>query len=91
MGVPFRCNRCHAYGHLIPDCTLPFSKSFKSASVPKTKSFWRVKSTEVLSGVKYFSDIDDGLVEGLVGSALVSRVVIQTPILDSLKPKFVFQ
>ena len=24
LGLPFRCNRCHAYGHLIPNCSFPF-------------------------------------------------------------------
>ena len=86
MAIPFRCNRCHSYSHLIPKCTFPFSKSFISRSVPKTKSFWRVKSTEVLPGEKYISVYDEVLVEGLVGSDYVSRVDKQTPILDTLKP-----
>lgn len=23
-GLPFRCRRCHKYGHLVQNCTLPF-------------------------------------------------------------------
>ena len=38
LGIPFHCNRCHAHGHLIPDCSLPFSKAFKFASASKPKS-----------------------------------------------------
>ena len=24
VGVPFRCHRCHTYGHLMAKCSLPF-------------------------------------------------------------------
>jgi hypothetical protein len=30
-GIPFRCHRCHVYGHGVADCTLPFKG--KSASI----------------------------------------------------------
>ena len=59
LGIPFCCNRCHAHGHLIPESTLPFSKSGKSASVPKSKSFWRVKNPEVVSREKDISVPDE--------------------------------
>ena len=26
VGLPFRCNRCHHYGHLLAHCHLPFLK-----------------------------------------------------------------
>ena len=26
VGLPFRCNRCHSYGHLLDQCHLPFVK-----------------------------------------------------------------
>ena len=63
LGIPFRCNRCHAHSHLIPDCTLPFSKSGKSASVPKSKSFLWVKNPEVLSVEKDIYVPDEVVVE----------------------------
>ena len=42
LGVPFRCNRCHVFGHLMAECSLSFSKKPFSDSVHKTKSFWHV-------------------------------------------------
>ena len=36
MGIPFRCFRCHGFGHLAHECSLPFNK------LPSTK-VWRVK------------------------------------------------
>ena len=41
MGIPFRCYRCHVYGHLANDCSLPFIQ--KPVSV---KKIWRVKKSE---------------------------------------------
>ena len=41
MGIPFRCYRCHVYGHLANDCSIPFSKNSFSASVQK---IWRAKN-----------------------------------------------
>ena len=26
LGVSFRCNRCHVFGHLMNECSLPFNK-----------------------------------------------------------------
>ena len=54
MGPPFRCNRCHAYGNLIHDCSLSFNN--KHIYVPKTKSVWRVKNDG-----KYPRDILDSV------------------------------
>jgi hypothetical protein len=28
-GIPFRCHRCHAYGHGVADCKLPFKSKFR--------------------------------------------------------------
>ena len=28
-GVPFRCHRCHAYGHLVDSCPYPYRDSIK--------------------------------------------------------------
>ena len=41
MGIPFRCYRCHVYGHLANECSLPFNQ--KPISVLKN---WRVKKSE---------------------------------------------
>ena len=41
MGIPFRCYRCHVYGHLANECSLPFNQ--KPISV---KNIWRVKKSE---------------------------------------------
>ena len=43
MGLPFRCKRCHAYGHLISTYSLSFKKHFKPVSASRKKSVWRVK------------------------------------------------
>ena len=40
LGVPFRCYRCHVFGHLMNECSLPFNKK-SYVSVRKT---WRVKN-----------------------------------------------
>ena len=35
MGVPFRCYRCHVFGHLMNECLLPFNKKYFSSSAHK--------------------------------------------------------
>ena len=30
-GIPFRCHRCHAYGHGIVDCKLPFKNNTRGS------------------------------------------------------------
>ena len=42
VGLPFRCNRCHKYGHLLAHCHLPFLKS-QLSSLPKSNSVWQIK------------------------------------------------
>ena len=63
LGVPFWCNRCHVYGHLMPDYSLPFSKKPNSGSVDNTKSFWRVKNGGSTPGDKPVIVKNDGLVD----------------------------
>ena len=41
LGVPFRCYRCHGFGHLLNECSLPFNKHFSSGS----HKVWRVKKS----------------------------------------------
>ena len=26
QGIPFKCNQCHSYGHVVVDCTLSFKR-----------------------------------------------------------------
>eukprot|EP01018_Ginkgo_biloba_P022058 Gb_03022 [translate_table: standard] len=40
VGVPFRCNRCHIYGHLVAECSLSFKRRVwvkKSQSSPNVE------------------------------------------------------
>ena len=46
VGLPFRCNRCHCYGHLLAHCHLPFLKK-RLVTTPKSKFVWQVKKSEV--------------------------------------------
>jgi hypothetical protein len=32
-GIPFRCHRCHVYGHGVAECTLPFKGKFRGTLV----------------------------------------------------------
>ena len=36
VGFPFRCNRCHYYGHILEHCLLPFEKK-QTNRLPMTK------------------------------------------------------
>ena len=47
VGLPFQCNRCHCYGHLLAHCHLPFLKK-QFGYVPKLKPVWRAKNSRVL-------------------------------------------
>ena len=41
VGIPFKCNRCHNYGHLVSHCHLSFNRNYRDEIKPKT--VWRVK------------------------------------------------
>ena len=45
MGIPFRCYRCHVYGHLANDCSLPFNNNSSSGSVQK---IWSPKTVGLI-------------------------------------------
>ena len=51
VGIPFKCNRCHSYGHLVSNCHLSLKKNYRDEFKPKF--VWRVKKP-VLS-----TDIDE--------------------------------
>ena len=57
MGLPFRCNRCHAYGHLISACSLSFKKHFNLAS--RKNLVWCVKVAGKKMGVLGSDFIDE--------------------------------
>ena len=40
-GLPFRCFRCHAHGHLANDCSLPFNKNSSTVFVQR---IWKAKN-----------------------------------------------
>ena len=61
LGVPFRCNRCHVFGHLMTECLLPFSKKPYFGSIHTTKLFWRVKNEGQTPWDKLDFDKFDGL------------------------------
>ena len=54
MGVPFRCNRFHVYGHVISNCSLSFSRLHNNTSFSNSKSYWRVKNVGFPVGVNSF-------------------------------------
>ena len=58
MGIPFRCNKCHAYGHLFSDCSLSF-KNKKLVFVPKLKLVWWVKIDGKQLGDSGFVNFDE--------------------------------
>ena len=43
--MPFQCNHCHSYGHLLAHCHLPFLKN-QLSSLPKSKSVWQIKKAD---------------------------------------------
>ena len=67
MGLPFRCNRCHAYGHLIFVCSLSFKKHFKLVSASRQKAVWCVKVVGKKLGVLGRSQVvhEDAVSENL--------------------------
>jgi hypothetical protein len=36
-GVPFRCRRCHQYGHIANECSLSFSREIGGSHIPPWK------------------------------------------------------
>ena len=42
IGIPFKCNHCHSYGHLASQCLLTLKKKFHEE--PKPNLVWRVKN-----------------------------------------------
>ena len=40
MGILFKCNRCHIYGHVVAKCNLPFKKKVWEGNYSKT---WKAK------------------------------------------------
>ena len=63
--IPFKCNRCHDYGHLVSHCHLSLKKNSRDEN--KTKYVWRVKKPVVtfveLSEVRtnFVRPMDEGL------------------------------
>ena len=83
LGVPFRCYRCHVFGHLMNKCSLPFNKK-SSGSAHKTSwvkiSGLNVDDKEALALANDSEDLNltpKTLEENVLGS--------QSPLL-SLKP-----
>ena len=86
LGVPFRCYRCHVFGHLMNECSLPFNKKTFPGS---THKIWLVKNRGQNLGVKTGIDISDDLEDlNLSPKALVEEEVLgsQSDSLMSLKP-----
>ena len=86
LGVPFKCNRCHVFGHLMDECSLPFNKKPYSGSAHK---IWRVKNGGQNSRVKMGFDKSDGLKDlNLSPKAFIDEAVLgsQPVSLMSLKP-----
>ena len=74
LDVPFRCNRCHVFGHLMNECSLLFNKKPLSRSAHK---IWRVKNIGQNLGVKLGFDLSDGLEDlNLSPKALVDEEVL---------------
>eukprot|EP01018_Ginkgo_biloba_P004985 Gb_28741 [translate_table: standard] len=50
MGIPFRCRRCHKYGHLAMDCSLSFSnKVWVKKSEVEGQGFQRDMNDQMMS------------------------------------------
>ena len=41
VAIPFKCNRCHSYGHLVSHCHLSLKNNYHDELKPKF--VWRVK------------------------------------------------
>ena len=54
LGIPFRCFRCHEFGHLPNDCSLPFNKHSSS-------KVWRVKKDGTQTAAKAGVSVDENL------------------------------
>ena len=35
VGIPFKCNRCHDYGHLVSHCHLSLNRNYRDEIKPK--------------------------------------------------------
>ena len=35
FGIPFKCNRCHDYGHLVSHCHLSLKRNYRDELKPK--------------------------------------------------------
>ena len=81
MGLSFRCNRCHAHGHLIYACSLSFKNHFKPVSTSRQKSVWRVKVAEKKLGV-----IGPDFIDEMVDINQVVREDAVSENLATLKP-----
>ena len=85
LGVPFRCYRCHVFGHLMNECSLPFNKKSYIGSAHK---IWRVKNcglnVEDKEGLALADDPED---LNLTPKSLAEEKALgsQSPLL-SLKP-----
>ena len=55
LGVPFRCYRCHGFGHLLNECSLLFNKYFSAGS----HKVWRVKNSGKNSAAKNGLSLDE--------------------------------
>ena len=54
LGIPFRCYRCHGFGHLENECSLPFNKHSSS-------KVWRVKNGGNQFDAKDGTSVDENL------------------------------
>jgi hypothetical protein len=56
-GIPFRCHRCHVYGHGVASCPLPFkgmnrkAKGSNSSLSPQGKKLETIRETEDFKGL----------------------------------------
>ena len=82
-GIPFRCNQCHVYIHLIHECSLPFSKGGKPNDAPNPKSFWRAKNPTI---DKEPVSVPEEVMVGYFSSGDLASDDVQ--VLDSLKPLY---
>ena len=84
LGVPFRCYRCHGYGHLMNECLLPFNKNSSSGFVHK---IWWVKNCgsnlEAKEGLAPGDILED---LNLSHKTLEEKVIGSQSSLSTLKP-----
>ena len=76
LGVPFRCYRCHVFGHLMHECSLPFNKK----SSGSTHKIWRVKSSGLNVDDKEGLAFVDKLEELIPNPKTVEEIVIGMPL-----------